>query len=399
MKYSVKYELAKSTGEVCPIRARVSYAGKRVDIRLGYSVPPTCWVSSTMSAKADIVKNKSLCASVNKAIKDLNDKLEKLFTKCEIIENRIPTTEEVKSVQSGTTPTKLSEVYNMYLKENIHLEPNTYSVHEYTRDSFIACCGDMPINDITDSVLLNFECKLVEQGRYNTSISTLFGQLKAILNFAKKKNIYTANGLEFKSKLKIAPKEVIYLEPEELTTLLNADLKKSKALVRDMFCLCCFTGLRFSDMIKLKWANIHNGYINLVTTKTTDNLHIELNKYSQTILDRQNTKGVLDTVFPPYSISCYEDTIRDVCKKIDLSAPITNTYYIGNQRFEETKPKWEFMTSHVARKTFVVNGLILGIPIEVIMRWTGHKTLESMAPYIKIVDRVRSSQMKKFDSL
>lgn len=57
------------------------------------------------------------------------------------------------------------------------------------------------------------------------------------------------------------------------------------------------------------------------------------------------------------------------------------------------------MTSHVARKTFVVNAVTLDIPVNVIMEWTGHKTLKSMDPYLKIVDEVKRSNMHKFDDL
>ena len=53
--------------------------------------------------------------------------------------------------------------------------------------------------------------------------------------------------------------------------------------------------------------------------------------------------------------------------------------------------------THVARRTFVVNALRLGIPPEVIMRWTGHSSFEAMKPYMKIIDEVKRTAMSRFD--
>lgn len=55
------------------------------------------------------------------------------------------------------------------------------------------------------------------------------------------------------------------------------------------------------------------------------------------------------------------------------------------------------MSSHIGRRTFIVNGLYLGIPAEVIMKWTGHKDYQTMKPYIAIVDVLKKTEMNKFN--
>lgn len=71
----------------------------------------------------------------------------------------------------------------------------------------------------------------------------------------------------------------------------------------------------------------------------------------------------------------------------------------GSKRVEKIVPKWELLSSHTGRRTFVVNALRLGIPAEVIMRWTGHSSYEAMKPYVKIVDELKKEQMSKFDMI
>lgn len=41
----------------------------------------------------------------------------------------------------------------------------------------------------------------------------------------------------------------------------------------------------------------------------------------------------------------------------------------------------------------------MGIPAEVIMRWTGHKNYEAMRPYVKIVDELKREAMQCFDAM
>ena len=65
----------------------------------------------------------------------------------------------------------------------------------------------------------------------------------------------------------------------------------------------------------------------------------------------------------------------------------------------ETVPKWKAVTTHCARRTFVVNSLRLGIPAEVIMKWTGHSDFTAMKPYVAIVDELKKENMAKYADL
>jgi len=60
--------------------------------------------------------------------------------------------------------------------------------------------------------------------------------------------------------------------------------------------------------------------------------------------------------------------------------------------------KYELLTTHCGRRTFIVNAIFLGIPTEVVMKWTGHEDFESMKPYLEIVDDLRITEMEKFNS-
>ena len=70
---------------------------------------------------------------------------------------------------------------------------------------------------------------------------------------------------------------------------------------------------------------------------------------------------------------------------------------LNSSIIEETKKKYEILSSHSARRTFVVECLRKGIAPLVIIKWTGHSNLETLRPYIAIVDELKKSEMQKFD--
>lgn len=68
-------------------------------------------------------------------------------------------------------------------------------------------------------------------------------------------------------------------------------------------------------------------------------------------------------------------------------------------RQERVVPKYQAITTHAGRRTFVVNALRLGIPPSVVMEWTGHSDYKAMKPYIKIVDESKAVNMRRFNNV
>ncbi len=71
--------------------------------------------------------------------------------------------------------------------------------------------------------------------------------------------------------------------------------------------------------------------------------------------------------------------------------------YYGSDRSDEEYPKYELLSSHCGRRTFVVNALSMGIPPNVVMKWTGHSDISAMKPYIDIAEVTLNTEMDKFN--
>ena len=81
----------------------------------------------------------------------------------------------------------------------------------------------------------------------------------------------------------------------------------------------------------------------------------------------------------------------------EINEKVTQSYFRGNNRIEEVFPKHALMSTHAGRRTFVCNALSLGIPPQVVMKWTGHSDYKAMKPYIDIADEIKASAMEKFN--
>ena len=102
---------------------------------------------------------------------------------------------------------------------------------------------------------------------------------------------------------------------------------------------------------------------------------------------------------PVISNQKMNEYLRELMEMAEIDEPIRKTYYKGNQKFDEVSPKYALMSSHAGRRTFICNALALGIPPQVVMKWTGHSDYAAMKPYIAIADQTKINAMAKFNML
>ena len=86
----------------------------------------------------------------------------------------------------------------------------------------------------------------------------------------------------------------------------------------------------------------------------------------------------------------YMKELGEIC---EINTMETIIYYQGNNRIEDTIPKYELLTTHTGRRTFICNAIMLGISPNIVMKWTGHADYNAMRPYIDIADRAKKEAM------
>jgi len=249
---------------------------------------------------------------------------------------------------------------------------------------------------------------VIHPGLSMNTIGTRIKVLKMFLNEANERNIKVPN--DYKKKSFKKPSEEtnsIYLNESELTKIYNIEtlpecleilkqeynretLPSHLSKVRDLFLIGCYTGLRFSDLSKLKSENItKENTINFKTQKTNQNVVIPIHPIVREIFVKYDYKL-------PRTISNqkFNDYLKDVAMIAGINDPITKEITKGGLRVERTTEKYNLVTSHTARRSFATNAFLAGVPSISIMKITAHKTELAFMKYIKMSAKDNAIKMQ-----
>ena len=407
--------------ENVPIRMRVNFASKRIEFTTGYRIDAAKWDSDKQRVRNGCTnKLKQSASEINASLLGYYTEVQEIFKKFEV-EEIMPTPEQIK------------EAFNALhkpIEEEVKPRKSTPNAFYKVFDDFVRDCGRQ--NDWTDSTyekfaavknhLMNFRDGLTfdffdEKGlndyvtylrdvkeMRNSTIGKQLSFLKWFLRWAFKKGLHQNNAYDsYKPKLKSTQKKIIFLTWEELNKLREFEIPAAKQAldrVRDVFLFQCFTGLRYSDVFNLRRSDIKGDHIEVTTVKTSDSLIIELNKHSKAILDKYKDVAFEDDkVLPVITNQKMNDYLKELAELAGIDEPVRQTYYRGNERIDEVTPKYALLGTHAGRRTFICNALALGIPPQVVMKWTGHSDYKAMKPYIDIADDIKANAMSKFNQL
>lgn len=373
--------------ENVPIRMRVIYASQRIEFTTGYRIDVAKWDTDKQRVKNGCTnKLKQSVSEINADLLKYYTEIQNVFKEFEVQET-MPTTQQLKDafnlrmkdISEDQEDVKISfwEVFDEFVKEC----GNQNNWTESTYEKFAAVKNHLKEfkEDVTfeyfDEFGLNEYVNFLRDKKdmRNSTIGKQMGFLKWFLRWSFKKG-YNQNIAydTFKPKLKSTSKKVIFLTWDELNKLKDYQIHKDKQYlerVRDVFLFCCFTSLRYSDVRNLKRNDVKSDHIEVTTVKTADSLSIELNKYSKAILEKY----------------------KDIHFENHMTLPV-----ISNQK---VTPKYALLSTHAGRRTFICNALALGIPAQVVMKWTGHSDYKAMKPYIDIADDIKANAMNKFNQL
>ena len=98
---------------------------------------------------------------------------------------------------------------------------------------------------------------------------------------------------------------------------------------------------------------------------------------------------------PLISNSEFNAQIKEVGRLAGFLQSIKHSHLKGNINTIETKPKYQWITSHTCRRSFCTNEFLAGTPVELIMKISGHKSLKDFYKYIKIAPEQAGQQIKE----
>lgn len=219
----------------------------------------------------------------------------------------------------------------------------------------------------------------------STTCRIFMNRLAAALNKAVREGLIDRNPFKLlETKEKPQKQNAIreFLTIEELRTLIATPCRYE--IVKKAFLFSCFTGLRYSDMLTLKWSEMHKAadgktlYIEHEQVKTKNRVTIPLSDEARKWLPRR-TKDV-DTVFHQLRIT--STTVEVVLDEWMQEAGIQ-----------------KHITYHCSRHTAATLLLTLGADLYTVSKILGHKSIRMTEIYAKIVDKKKIETMNLVNNL
>lgn len=366
-----------------PIYLQITLDRKSTKRAIGYSCKPSEWNADLGEAKKNHAINTRINGLKQKLI-DLKYQIEK--------DSKFYTLVQVADLVFGKTSTDtfICEYFKTYIENASivnrigsgtvkHYHTCLKVLKEYILEKYAQ--NDLRIEAIDYSFLEGFDRFLHHKKLgLNTINGNYHKKLKTALLFAEKEGVFKGNPY-VKFKMKYESTHIEFLTQEEVTKLIGANFDNdSLDKVRDIFLFTCYTGLRFSDAMDLTIDQIRkdgdSNFIYREQIKTGDSINIPLTEVTIKIIEK------------------YNNEYRKITGKIlpNISNQKLNVYLKTLADLAGLEKK---LTHHMARHTFATFLLNKNVPLEIVSKLLGHKSLRSTLIYAKLLNSTVKGQVER----
>lgn len=240
--------------------------------------------------------------------------------------------------------------------------------------------------DITAQRMKTLKNYLSSTRSANTT-KTYLAYVKAVLNLNADKIKADARSLSVATKAKKEPSQHIALTEAELELIHRYQPRtQTEADVKRDFMIEAYCGARNSDAKELTEANIDETgewlvYVSQKTlTKTTVPLHRNILGYIRQPKSKEHNRKVVI------------DTIQRICFRVGITKKVE--LFVGGEL--QNKPKYRFVGSHTARRSFATQLAVRGVPIAMIAKFMGHASPDMTMRYICMETGSLTPNVRKF---
>jgi integrase/recombinase XerD len=262
---------------------------------------------------------------------------------------------------------------------------NTLKSYKSSLKILKAFNNKLNFGDLTYDVIQKFDLYLT-----NERSNALGGRfvkhkcLKSIINQAIMKGFMNVNPYRY-FKIKASTGKRNFLSILEVKILMNLEIPEQdtfQQMTRDLFLFSCFTGLRYSDVMNLRWSNIKTNpmAVTVTMTKTKKQVMVPLIDPAAEIIERFNKhtiRAANNTVFPYICNQVLNRNLKDLMKSAGIN---------------------RLITYHSSRHTFASNHVEMGTNIIHLKDLLGHSKLTETQVYAKSLESDLFVSMNKMQS-
>ena len=203
-----------------------------------------------------------------------------------------------------------------------------------------------------------------------------FGTLKTFGNWLVERKYLKSTDVLKQFTVEVVKKPFLTLSLEEISHIQNRTFRsvpEQKAI--DMFIVACHTGVRYSDVIRIRKSLVKGGgkekFLEMSNHKTKEEIVVPLTRKVISILRKYD-----------YNLHQMSDQkVNHYLHKALSSIPEFQEEQVSDVE-GNTQPKYKLTTFHTGRRTFITNLVNKSVSVNAIMKMTGHKKIETLQKYI-----------------
>ena len=396
-RYNTKLGVPNTSGN-CSVIIRVTFNGGRTELYAGITISPKQWNANRQRVKQGCIVDGYEYNVLNDKLDEQEKFVEDYFNNSALRRTE-PSLKDLKdrfNRKYKSNAKALSEEFFYMFDRFREEESQTKGWQKDRKDMFLRLENkvkdfkpDIKFSDLNTTTMDAFKVYL-SKTMYNDALDKHLTYFKQFITWCTKRNISVHEEyFAYQPVLPKSKKAVRYLTLDELDTIYNLTFNNTDGLerARDIFVFQCYTALRVSDVNQLKHENIREEkgelFIDILTEKDDDRIPFRLPDRAVFVYNKYKDNVYEDgLVFPVISSQKYNKHLKTIGKLADLKGEWIDYEYRLNEKIIIRTPKHELST-HTARRTFIVTAMNAGASLDVIALITSHSDVSAMKPYIK----------------
>ena len=380
------------------IDLRVYLDGRQTKFATPYSIAPACWDKKS----GRIVGNCPEKSVINSYLNGKETEYERYLFQCEMLDETVDL-ERIREILTGksrTAPSEktnatLDEIFDAYvdkLRTDNRCERTIIGILDLKKDmaKFSKRSKKRTIDQL-DILFIQEYKKYLRTVRRNAdnTINTKLNRLRSVVKWAGRLGYPIddpfGKGVRFLNR---STPRTIFLTKDEYDEFLQKALADRNDLAmrvtRELFIFSCETGLRFSDVLDLKWTHLKKDskgvtYISKIQCKTKELVEIPLmSKWPKVLLAKYRNVSTGENVFPRLSNGCINRKLKMLAEKAGIG---------------------KCLSFHVARHTFASHLANAGVPLYIVAKLLGDKSLDMVHRVYTNTERTELTEaMKKLSA-
>ena len=237
---------------------------------------------------------------------------------------------------------------------------------------------------LTYDFVNRFEAWMVARGYHTNTIAKHLSHLRIYVNVAILKGRMREDDNPFRRRLIThKPCKHVHLTSYELLKLERVSFAPEQnhlQVTRDAFLFCCYTGLRYSDFVRLTNANIQRGVIHTWVS-------LECHKTGAGV------RLPIDMLFEGRALRLLERYADDVTNLFHLpSNSAVDKQLLTIARYAGVRKHFSF---HSARHTNATMLLSQGVSVTTVQKLLGHKNVKTTMNYCEVIERTIIDELRR----